>query len=73
MYCIARRSCGSLFGSPKRDVRGSAHDDVRLDAQMVDVAVVRREVARGRDLYRRAVGQRIDRLHDALAEGLRRR
>src|SRR3989441_10916346 len=47
------------------------HHDVRRDALAVDRAALRREVLRGGQPQARAVGQRNDRLHGALAEGLR--
>ncbi len=64
-------SCSSRAGSPKLRCLVLRDDDIRRDAEMVDVAVVRREITRGRDLDRAAVAERKDRLHDALAERLR--
>src|SRR5215471_2763065 len=52
-------------------VLGDLDDDVGGDALAVDRATLRREVLRRREPEPRAVGQRDDRLHRALAEGLR--
>ena len=70
-YSIARVSCSSFDGCPNCGRLFSADDDVGRDAEMVDIAVARRKIARRRYFDRAAVGKRIDRLHDALAEGLR--
>src|SRR4029453_13733374 len=58
---LARRRC-RLFGQ--------LHDDVRRDALAVDRPALGGEVLRGREPEPRAVGQRDDRLHRALAGGL---
>src|SRR5215470_5655984 len=54
----------------RRRVLRDLDDDVRRDALAVDRAALRREVLRGREPEARAIGQRDDGLHGALAEGL---
>src|SRR5262245_28500660 len=54
----------------RRRVLRDLDDDVRRDALTVYRAALRREVLRGREPEARAVGQRDDGLHRALAEGL---
>src|SRR5579872_4504384 len=54
-----------------REIRALGHDDVGLNALVLDVPPVRRDVALRRNLQRSAVRHREDALHHALAEGLR--
>src|SRR5207302_1137219 len=61
---------GLLPVSRRRRLLRNLDDDVRRDALAVDRSALRREILRGREPEPRAVGQRNDRLHRALPEGL---
>src|SRR2546426_7998385 len=67
---LAQQRAVAAFVALGKDGR-LLHHDVGHDAGRLDRAAARREVARGRQAQRRAVVERQDGLHRALAEGLR--
>src|ERR1017187_3999991 len=51
MQIVERRFELGIFGIEADDLGIHGHDDVRLDALLIDIASVRRDIAGGRDLH----------------------